>query len=308
MSTDAKQQQTQHEPLWWLRDIHRFEHTITVDRGAQPGNQDSWGMFLDGKFVTEAGEFIGDKPEVKALSNVWYAANKFHGIESSIEAQAEQTCNVIAALNDVARHDVILDDEMWGIVRNMQVCGIEVNSLRSTIRELSGAKEHLTRASERVRGVFRLSHRGKIEDRLERFIKEQAAMIEAFEGYLGDFDLPQTAYQARQYVLSQLVLQLERALEILTPLRRKIKDAPLPEDLRQRIITNEATFLRARSQVKKWRDNPSQRFGGKVKELVLLLLSAAADMATMKDESYHAISKLGAVFYCRTGVCKNPYT
>ncbi len=308
MSIDAQKQTTERVAEWWLRDIHRFEHTVALDRqDIVPGNKDSWGKFLDRNFVTESGESIGDKPEVKAMEAVWTAANKFHGVVSCLHTQGEQTCNVIAALNDVVRHDMVLDDELWQIVNNMQGGTKEADALNFTLRELETIGERLKATSKRIRGVFRSTHRATIEERLDRFIKQQEDMIASFKGCLDDFAMPQTAYQVRQYVLSQLVLQLDAVLEVVTPLRRKINDLPLPEELRQRIHANEATYLRARSQIKKWRDNPSQRLGAKVKETFMLLVKAGEDMACMKDESYHAISKLGAIFYCRTGICKNPY-
>lgn len=294
--------------FWWLRDIHRFEHTIKIDRGSTPGNNDSWGKFLDRKFVTESGDFIGDKQEVKDLEVVWAAANSFHAIEPSLLNQAEQTCNVIAALNDVAAHDAILDDEMWEIVTNMQSNGNEACALKLAVGELENIHARLKQNAQRVRGVFRPSHREKIEGRLARFVEEQEAMIASFKAYIGDFALPQTASDVRQYVLKQLAVQLDSVLEAVTPLLDATKDASMPEERRQRIISSAETFRSARAQVEIWHDHPRRQFDGMVKETVLQLLQASNDWASLKDESYHDLSKLGAVFFNRAGVCKNPYS
>lgn len=304
----TEQKMPERGTFWWLRDIHRFEHTIKIDRGSTPGNNDSWGKFLDRNFVTESGDFIGDKPEVKALEAVWAAANRFHAIEPSLLFQAEQTCNVIAALNDVAAHDAILDDAMWEIVTNMQSNGKEACALKLAIGELENIQARLKQNVERVRGVFRPSHSEKIEGRLARFAEEQEAMIASFKAYIGDFALPQTANDVRQYVLKQLALQLDSVLEAVTPLLDAIKDAPLPEVRWQRIISSAEAFRSARAQVEIWHDHPSRKFDGTVKRTVLQLLQASNDLASLKDESYHDLSKLGAVFFNRAGVCKNPYS
>ncbi len=290
----------------WLRDIHRYEHTIVVDESISEGNKDSWCHFLDRAFITEAGEYIGDKPEVRAIAKIWYGANQFHQITSDLKYQAEQTCNVIAALEGVRRHDVVLDDETWEIVANMQSGSREAKVLISTMREIEAVLERMKHNASRVRGVFRPAHKDKIEGRLNRAIAEQEAMLSSFRGIIGELSLPQTAYEVRQYILSQLILQVDLALEILTPLRRELKDTASPEDFRKRIFDNEATFFRARSQLKKWRDNPSQKFGAKVKEMCLLLLKTNKDTVLLKDDSFHAISKLGARFYTRCGRATKP--
>ncbi len=132
-------------------------------------------------------------------------------------------------------------------------------------------------------------------------------MISSFREARKAFELPQTPYQLRQVVLSELLIQVELALEQIAPMRRGVKDAPIPEELRKRIIDNEAAFYRARSQIKKWRDNPSQRFGGKMKEMAILLHKSCGEMWLLKDQSFHAGLKLGLRFFSRAGFVRNQY-
>lgn len=308
MSDSVEAQVSVAETRFWLRDIHRYEHTADFGTYENVGNADSWGLYLDKGFVTEAGEFIGDKPEVIALAAVWYRANELHNELDGVKIQLEHTCNVIASVEDVARHDTELDDNHWQIVVNMQRRGLESSVLEGTTRELEHVLEKLTQRAHKHRGVFRQSYIDSIEGRMNRFIKEGEAMLASFKESQKHFLLPKTPYQIRQFTLSQLARSLEDVLNVVTPLRQKVKNAPIDEEMRRRILDNEAVLLRARSQVKKWRDNPSQRFRGKVKTLVLKVRQVLDDLAKLKDESYHAISKLGVCFYCRTGRCKNPYT
>ncbi len=289
------------QPYKWLRDINRFEHTVAFSKTAASQPHDSLGLLLDRKFTTVGGDFIGDQPEVKAIVAVWYGANQFYGFLDEMKLQAEQTCNVIAALAGVARHDAVLDEETWTIVNNMQTGSFEATQLLSSIRALESVLIQNKRIAAGLGGVYRPAHKAKVEGRLNRFIAENEAMLQSFRGMLGDFALPQTAYQARQYVLSELILKVERALEYIAPMRRELQDAPLPEGFWQRIIDNEGAFYRARAQLKKWRDNPSQKFGSKMKEMAILLQNTCLDMARMKDDSYHACSKLGLRFFNRCG-------
>ncbi len=96
-----------------LRDIHPFPHTIVAPHIDRDGNKDSWGYFLDTKFVNAAGEYNGDNAEVIAVATVWLGANNFHRILLETRQQAEKTCNIIAALEGVKRHDGVLDDATW---------------------------------------------------------------------------------------------------------------------------------------------------------------------------------------------------
>ena len=295
-------------PLW-LRDIHRYAHTIVAPYIEKDGNKDSWGYFLDGAFVTEAGEYIGDNTEVKALAAVWYRANQFHKILGELRRQAEKACNIIAALEGVKRHDVVLDDATWDIVNNMQLGSREQSALQSAIRDLRHIVLHHSKLNaDQMRNVFRPKYKDKINGRLDRLIAQQEAMIASFVEIEKELGLPQTAYEVRQYALSQLLINVEEALEAVTPMRRETKDVELPEGFRQRIVDNEGTFFRARAQLKKWRDNPSQKFGGKMKEMALLLLKTSNNTAMLKDDSYHALSKRGARFFNRCGRVPNPYS
>lgn len=296
------------EAYFWLRDIHRYPHTVEFSRHQELGDSKSWGKFLDTNFITEAGEHIGDKPEVRAMAQVWSAANGFHGTIHGTKMQLEHSCNVIAAVDGVARHDTEIDDEHWSIINNMQSQGLESNVIRRLTDQMQHLLGHLSRTAEMHRGVFRQSHKDAIEGRMDRFIHEGAAMVDSFKEMRKDFALPRKPYQIRQHTLSQLVISLDDALNTITPLRKWIRTEPLPEEIRRRIFDNETVFLKARSQVKKWRDNPSQKFGSKLKDLAIEVLEATDELAKLKDESYHAISKMGACFLDRGGRCKNPYT
>lgn len=308
MCTNAPAEQTNTNQFRWRRDLHRYEHTIAFEVDEAGGNYDSYGHFLDRTFITEAGEYIGDKADVQVAAAVWHAANDFHKFFGAFRRQAEQTCNVIAALDGVKRHDVVLDEETWAIVDNMQSGSVEQNALDFAITDLRrNVLERLKWNADRLRDVFRPALKDKVEGRLERLIAEQKAMLHSFEEIMTDLGLPQSAYQVRQYVLSQMIVYVEKALEIITPLRRELKDAAVPDGWLKRIVDNEAIFFRARAQLKKWRDNPSQKFGGKMKEMAILLVKTNNDMAELKDPSYHAISKLGARFFTRCGRARNPY-
>ena len=288
----------------WLRDINRFEHTIDLRQYTIDGNTLSWGYYLDRSFKTQEGEFIGDKPEVQAIAAVWHGANAFFAILGDVSRQAEVACNVIAALNSVQRHDIVLDDEMWSIINNMHHGNRQRSAISFALSEMNAIKQRLEYNAGRLRGVFRGKHKVKVEGKLDRFIKEQEAMMRSFEQVAAELSMPQTPYQVRQYVLSELIDQVGIAVEHIAPMRRAIKDSPLPPEILKSIVDNEAALYRARSQLRKWRDNPSQKFGAKMKEMAIHLNATCNEMCKLKDQSYIAASKLGIQFLDRCGTVK----
>lgn len=293
------------EPYFWRRDIHRFANTVALETPTLSARVLTGGHYVNAQFKNKDREYIGDRPETKAIVAVWYAMNEFFKVVDDIAIHAESACNIIAAVENCPVQDAVLDEETLGIVANMKRSSYEEGVLYSSRLNLKHIVDLLGRNAASLKGVLHGDEKIAIEDRVDSHLAEAQAIYDSVDQLLRERSkVAKTPERLRKVALSSLIVAVERALEVLSSLNQSVADQPLPGDLKSRLSGYEADFVAARSFLSAWRDDSAQRFGTRMKEMAEMLFQTCVEVAKLKDEAFQECRALGLQFFTRGGPVK----
>lgn len=234
-----------------------------------------------------------------ALKTLWHGLNRIATRFDSLQGNARRAHFVVKLVDNVKRHDCQLDEEMSDTLRKVLGTSVRESAVLVSQELLQEAIERMEQAKLKLAGKLHKEQKVKLEDRLERYLEEGARILEVIEQMTDEFDITYKPFYVRRQVFTELLLAIERMLDEVSPMRKVLDGSAISNESYRRICDNETSFRSWRKQIKKWRDNPTQRFKDRVKICAHDLMRICNDFAQMKEECYQDCLTLGMTFYDR---------
>ncbi|HEY9676635.1 MAG TPA: hypothetical protein V6C76_01440 [Drouetiella sp.] len=261
----------------------------------------SYGCYID-TTMTDCVTPISDVPAAKSMRAVWHAVNKFMRSGEELADLTEFACNTIAVVDTYKRHDDVVSDDDMRVISSMARTTEELSALENAHSDIKRIVSDMQIVLENFNGVLKGECKVNLQDRLERILKETIALKAETAGTIdARSSLPNTPYALRRVVMSELLLRFDTVIEQLSPLNTKEVLLELPSDIAERIKKDVTTFQAGRSRLRKWRDNPSQKFGSRFKEFTEVVDATICDVGQLKNEMFDLGKAIGARFYNRGG-------
>lgn len=169
----------------------------------------------------------------------------------------------IRLLDGAPRHDAVLDAEMLNTVTKFPYDALREH-LACVNKDLATSAHTIRYAGSRIHGYFTGELKVKAEDRLKRHLVEAEELLAIFGQLKSDYEAPNKPYQIRKQTLSGLLPLFPAVLDPLRDLRKAIKSEPFDQPRYSVLLQLEATMIKLRAQVARWRDNPSQKMAGQI--------------------------------------------
>lgn len=234
--------------------------------------------------------------ERQALRTLWYCLNNIAARFDCLRLSARSAHFVVKLVDNVKRHDCELDKEVSDKLRMFFGMTLHQSAVLNSQALFCEAIERLDQAKFKLNGKLRKEQKVRLEDRLQRYLDEGTRIIHVMDEIVQEFNLPNQPFSVRRQVLTELLLSLESMLDLVTSMRKKLDGLPVLLAWDRQIRCNEADLRNWRKQIKKWRDNPTQRFKNKVKICTFDLVRICHDLADLREECYQECLIVGMSF------------
>ncbi|HEY9760198.1 MAG TPA: hypothetical protein V6C97_33890 [Oculatellaceae cyanobacterium] len=236
------------------------------------------------------------EPEVELLA-LWKGLKVLPTDMQSMWLSLEMACRDLVPLDSLPRHDSVVENgkhTSW-----LRSCN---RSLRTVSKRTLGvSNRELEDLASSIKGCFQGDLKVRLEDRLQRHLAEARELQGLFEAELST-ELPMNKpYQIRRAILAQLYIGMSELVETATSLRR-LFDASLFESGHFReLYLIEGELYRMRASIKRWRDNPTQKLGGKMTEFKERFSALGQRTTDLRSDVKHSCEELGVRFLNRAG-------
>ncbi|HEY9732329.1 MAG TPA: hypothetical protein V6C89_10480 [Drouetiella sp.] len=222
---------------------------------------------------------------------------------NEIELNMHFACEQIAEVDKLPRHDTIVDDSEFDFALFNRCAVDEGSTLRGAIVELQQAQHRVEKARKQL--AHRLSGIDKVNiaDRLQRHLTEGQALLDSIRKRARFSKIVYRAFEVRRQYMMMLFIQLDSFHGDLTRMRAERKSIDVFESSCARLLLLAEQAARIRARVAKWRDNPSQRIGSKLRAEYLRFISVRKELNELRLEVQYDCRRGGTKFYNRQGEC-----
>lgn len=236
------------------------------------------------------------EPEVEMLA-LWKGLEVLPANMQYLRLSLEMACHDLIPLDSLPRHDSEIED------------GKYISCLRCWNRSLHTVSKRTLGVSNReledlvssIRGCFQGDLKVRLEDRLQRHLAEARELQQLFEAELATEPPMNRPYQIRQAILAQLYIGISELVESATALRRSFDASLLESGHFKELYLIEGELYRMRASIKRWRDNPSQKLGGKMTEFKEHFSALGQRIVDLRSDVKHSCEQLGLRFLNRAG-------
>lgn len=234
-----------------------------------------------------------------AMKTLWHGLNKIATRFDSLRSSARKAHCVIKLVDNVKRHDCELDEEMSDALAKLFGVSVHQSAVICSRELLCEAVERIEQAKSMLDGKLHKEQKVRLEDKLARYLEEGVRILEVMDQVTDEFDITYKPFSVRRQVFTELLLAIERMLDEVNSMRRDLDGSAISVEIHRRICVNETTIKGWRKQIKKWRDNPTQRFKDRVKTCTFDLMRICHDFAQLKEECYQECLTIGLTFVDR---------
>lgn len=207
----------------------------------------------------------------------------------------------LTPLDDAPRHDTMLDESSLSRVYEYTYPGRAVadvsRALKLSIEQMEGAMDNS------LRGMFSGELKVQLEDRLVRHIGEGRALLDLFITVGNERRRANQPFAIRQHFLSGILLRLNPFLAEFQSVRKAADtEKDVEPQLKQFLLALEGRLFRLRAEIRRCRDNPSQKLAKKTTAWHKEWQSIAEEALRAKHRVMHAVLRSGVTY---RGRCNN---
>lgn len=212
--------------------------------------------------------------------------------QGELKTRTRFVAELMEILDGYPRHDSEIDETTWRRI-SRQPYHFPGEPLWSACEELQDALRLSRKAMELVQGSSYGDLKVKTEDRLERHIHESERMLADLTQLCWQQSCPRKPYQIRQGSLSALLRTISLTGDSLASLRKKLKGSRLNEPFYQCLCRWDDQIRSMKARIRKWRDNPSQKLGNKMRAIHESILIIDDEIDQVRTECLQILYKEG---------------
>lgn len=237
--------------------------------------------------------------ERQSLMNLWFELVRICKVVDDLHHRAENAHQVVMLVDRVKHHGGELEGAIAAQLNQILKCSLDQRAVLKSRKDLFQAVDLVEKSVARLSGFLKKEHKVKLENRLDRFFQEGLQILDVMDSVTIEMDTAYRPFAVRRQVLSDLIVSLQIIIPKANSLSKCLSLPHIKQEWKDKIAGDQADLIRWYKQIKKWRDNPSQRLGVKVKDCTYDLARICQEYSELKEACYQECLSIGMVFYDR---------
>lgn len=233
------------------------------------------------------------------MLKLWQSLRDSMMLMSDLRSNIGRLVVLFERLDDHPRHDTILSDDQ------LKALGFRTDrrfTADSAERSLSASIKLMRSELAKLQGRFEGQLKVGTEDRFKRLIEEAEQLRDVFSELADNGPVLRQPYSIRRAQLIDVLLVIDPLVEYFVLMQRQFARSSLPAPFWTAVRRITSILLRTRADLRRWRDNPSQKLGSKMAGCNSDVGTMVAEFQRLRNEAMERCRDFDIAFYNRVGV------